>query len=134
LKECQIQCYESETLCITGLIPRTLYLVHRAIDLCQHGCGDSVRKSGAVPLTLLAAAGLAAIGCHDQPRHCVDAQGRLLPDASCQNSTPGFGVHYVYGGSSGGHVGDIVVGASSEPGIFRGGFGGHGGGDGGGGE
>jgi hypothetical protein len=45
--------------------------------------------------------------------------------------------HYVYGGSSGGHFGDTVVGAS-EAGVSRGGFGhgsseggGHGGGEGG---
>lgn len=88
-----------------------------------------MRKSREVPLTLLAAAALAAVGCHDKPRHCVDAQSHLEPDANCELHPGGSGVgfHYVYGGSSGGHVGDIVIGAS----VSRGGFGG-GGGEGGG--
>jgi hypothetical protein len=85
-----------------------------------------MRKSREVPLTLLAAAALASIGCHDRPRHCVDAQSHLMPDANCETHATG-GFHYVYGGSSGGHVGDIVIGAS----VSRGGFGG-GGGEGGG--
>jgi hypothetical protein len=50
----------------------------------------------------------------------VDGQNRLQPDASCQ--LPAGGFHYVYGGSSGGHYGDAVVGAS----VSRGGFGGSG--------
>jgi hypothetical protein len=95
-----------------------------------------MRKSREVPLTLLAAAALTSIGsvgtvglvgCHDEPRHCVDAQNRLLPDSACETQTRGVGIHYVYGGSSGGHYGDAVVGAS----VSRGGFGGFGGGDGG---
>jgi hypothetical protein len=93
-----------------------------------------MRKSGEVPLTLLAAVALASVGCHGKPRHCVDAQGRLLPDGSCQANPPHPGVHYVYGGSSGWHTGDYVVGSSatdtSLSGILRGGFGS--GGDGGG--
>lgn len=57
--------------------------------------------------------------CHEK-RNCVDAQNRLLPDSACQaNSTPVAGAHYVYGGSSGGHFGDAVVGGS----VSRGGFG-----------
>jgi hypothetical protein len=88
-----------------------------------------MRKSRDVPLTLLAAAALASIGCHDNgPRRCVDAQNHLMPDSYCDEKH-GSGVHFVYGGSSGGHVGDMVVGAS-ESGISFGGFG-HGGGDGG---
>jgi len=87
-----------------------------------------MRKSRDVPLTLLAAAALTSIGCHNGPRHCVDAQNRLMPDSYCEeHHAPG--VHFVYGGSSGGHVGDVVVGGSSS-GISFGGFG-HGGGDGG---
>ncbi len=97
-----------------------------------------MRRSKQVPLTLLAAAALAAIGCHDQPRHCVDAQNHILPDAQCpvdeNHSTGYYGGHYIYGGSSGGHVGDAVVGGStSSSGASFGGFG-HGGGEGGGGE
>jgi uncharacterized membrane protein YgcG len=57
---------------------------------------------------------------------CVDAQSRKLPDSSCQVGSPGS--HYVYGGSSGGNVGDAVVGGS----VTRGGFGGTGGSGGGG--
>ncbi len=86
-----------------------------------------MRKSREVPLTLLAAVALASIGCHDGPRNCVDAQNHLMPEANCANHAGGGGFHYVYGGSSGGHVGDIVIGAS----VSRGGFGG-GGGEGGG--
>jgi hypothetical protein len=63
----------------------------------------------------------------------------LMPDSLCeekQTTGGGVGYHYVSGGSSGGNVGDTVVGAS-EAGVTRGGFGhgdggdgGHGGGDG----
>ncbi len=98
-----------------------------------------MRKSREVPLTLLAAAALASIGCQEGPRHCVDAQNHLVQDFACeqkQDTTGHVGYHYVSGGSSGGHVGDTVVGAS-ESGVTRGGFG-HGdggeGGHGGGGE
>ena len=88
-----------------------------------------MRKSSEVQLILLAAVALSVTACREERQNCVDAQNRLLPDSSCQSSAPG--AHYVYGGSSGGHVGDTVVGSSSVP---RGGFGGTGGGDGGGGE
>ena len=68
--------------------------------------------------------------CRDPHRDCVDTVGRKLPDGACQSSSPALGAHYIYGGSSGGHVGDIVIGGS----VTRGGFGGFGGGDAGGGE
>jgi hypothetical protein len=93
-----------------------------------------MRKSAAVPLTLLAALAALTTGCHDTPesRNCVDAQGRIVPDTNCSTSgTGGTGYHYIYGGSSGGRVGDAVVGGSSTPsesGVSRGGFG-SGGGD-----
>jgi hypothetical protein len=99
----------------------------------------SMRKSAAVPLTLLAAVAAFATGCHDTPesRNCVDAQGRIVPDTNCSTTshtgTGGSGYHYIYGGSSGGRVGDAVVGGSSTPsesGVSRGGFG-SGGGEGG---
>jgi len=93
-----------------------------------------MRKSKEVPITILAALALFTIACHDsETRNCVDAQGRIVPDTSCQTATPGVPYHYVYGGSSGGHLGDTVLGGSTTPtgGIFRGGFG-HGGGEGGG--
>ena len=107
-----------------------------------------MRKSREVPLTILAALALSTTACRDQPRearHCVDAQGRIVPDNNCESRSHGGGYvplpyyRYVYGGASGGRVGDAVVGgrstpASGEEGVSRGGFG-HGGGEGeGGGE
>jgi hypothetical protein len=117
-----------------------------------------MRKSRTVPLTLLAAAALAASpGCDDRPRevsNCVDNQSHIVSDQKCEH--PAFyggsygggsnGFHYIYGGSSGGHMNDTVVGeslapapgavvVSGETGISRGGFGGgegeggHGGGE-----
>jgi hypothetical protein len=85
-----------------------------------------MRKSREVQLTLLATLAISITSCRDERRDCVDAQNRLRPDASCESGSPG--AHYVYGGSSGGRVGDTVVGGS----VTRGGFGGTGGeGDGG---
>lgn len=95
-----------------------------------------MRKSREVKLTLLAALALSVTACRSEHRDCVDAQGHLQPDSACHSagatgSTGGY--HYVYGGSSGGNVGDYVVGGSTTP---RGGFGGTGGdsGSGGGGD
>jgi len=85
----------------------------------------NMRKSTEVQLTLLAAIALSMTACRNGHRDCVDAQGRLQPDSTCQTGM--YGSHYVYGGSSGGHVGDTVVGGS----VSRGGFGGIGGGHGG---
>lgn len=93
-----------------------------------------MRRSHEVPLTLLASLALTVTACRDQRQDCVDAHNRLLPASACQaGSSGGYvpgGAHYVYGGSSGGHVGDSVVGGS----VSRGGFGGIGGSDGAGGE
>jgi hypothetical protein len=80
-----------------------------------------MRKSREVPLTFLTAVALSMTACRDQRQDCVDAQSRKLPDSSCQVGTPG--AHYIYGGSTGGHVGDYVIGGS----VTRGGFGGIGG-------
>jgi uncharacterized membrane protein YgcG len=88
-------------------------------------CKPIMRKSRDVQLTILAAIALSMTACHDERRDCVDAQNRLQPESVCQAGTPGG--HYIYGGSSGGHTGDSVVGG----GVSRGGFGGTGGGDGG---
>jgi len=85
-----------------------------------------MRKSREVPLTLLAAVALSLTACREQRRDCVDAYGHKLPDSSCDGGV--YGTHYMYGGSSGGHVGDIVIGGS----VTRGGFGDSGGGGGGG--
>jgi hypothetical protein len=127
------------------------------------GVGDDelsliMRKSGAVPLTLLATAALTtAPGCndrHNEVRNCVDAANHIVSDSRC-NSSPSSGgsgtggYHFLYGGASGGGAGDTVEGGSSAPevgadvisgesgDVVRGGFGsgesgGHGGGEGGG--
>jgi hypothetical protein len=94
-----------------------------------------MRRSLDVPVTILAAFALLITGCRQpEARNCVDAQGHIAPDADCESSsTPGVHpFHFVYGGSSGGHIGDMVFGGSSTPsdGVSRGGFG-HGGADGG---
>ena len=96
-----------------------------------------MRKSSDVPLTLLAAVALFATGCRDVPetRNCVDRQGRIAPEGNCQAHSGGGGFYYLYGGRSGGHVGDVVVGGNTSPGrggVTRGGFGHAGGGEGGG--
>src|ERR1700738_896185 len=87
---------------------------HTCLSPLQSATMDrtSMRKSSAVPLTLLAVAALAT-GCHDRPvsRNCVDAQGRIVPDTNCNTGTGGgggMGYHYIYGVSSGGRVGDAV--------------------------
>jgi hypothetical protein len=93
-----------------------------------------MRKSRDVPLTILAALALSSAACNDAPitKNCVDAQGHIIPDTNCQ--THFAGAHYIYGGRSGGHIGDTVVGGSdTEEGVSRGGLGsGEGEGEGGG--
>ncbi len=93
-----------------------------------------MRKSREVPLTLLAALALSNTGCEPpQQHHCVDSLGRIASDSYCQNQLSGY--HYLYGGSTGGHIGDAVVGGSATPsegGVSRGGFGHGEGGEGGG--
>ena len=104
-----------------------------------------MRRSKDVSLTLLTALALSSTACDNRPievRNCVDAQGRIVPDPDCRqhSSGGGGGYHYIYGGTSGGHDGDTVVGGSAEPeagakvvsgeeGVARGGFG-HAGGEG----
>lgn len=79
-----------------------------------------MRRSREVRLTLLAAVAVAMTGCR-QHRDCVDAQGHLKPDGYCQASDRSrLGYHYIYGGSSGGNIGDSVIGGSTTP---RSGFG-----------
>jgi hypothetical protein len=86
-----------------------------------------MRKSKEVHLTLLASLAVTVTACTPEHRDCVDAQSRLLPDSSCRASAPVGGAHYIYGGSSGGHTGDYVIGGStSSHSVLRGGFGGHG--------
>jgi hypothetical protein len=113
-----------------------------------------MRKSRAVPLTLLAIASLATTtACDDGPtetRNCVDSQKHIVSDKQCAQPTAygggGGGYHFIYGGASGGRVGDTVVGGSDTAeagarvvsaetgGVVRGGFGGEGEGGHGGGE
>ena len=85
-----------------------------------------MRRSQEVSLTILAVVALSLTGCRDEHSDCVDPQNRKLPDANCQAGSPG--AHFIYGGSSGGNIGDAVVGGSVTRGGF-GGFGGSGGGD-----
>jgi hypothetical protein len=93
-----------------------------------------MRKSSEVPLKLLAALAKFVTGRSDVPEtcYCVDEQRRIVPDINCQTSSFGTSFHYIYGGSSGGNIGDTVVGGSTMPsnerGVFRGGFGYSGGG------
>jgi hypothetical protein len=89
-----------------------------------------MRRSREVPLTLLAAVALSMTACRDEPQRCVDAQNRLLPDSNCQLGSPS-GAHYIYGGATGGHIGDSVIGGSVSRGGFGaiGGSGGEGGGE-----
>jgi len=98
-----------------------------------------MRRSKEVPLTILAVLALSVVSCRSGRKNCVDGQNHLLPDSACQAPNSGssgsygagssggsygyYGAHYIYGGSSGGHVGDSVVGGS----VSRGGFGGIGG-------
>ena len=98
-----------------------------------------MRRSREVQLTLLASVAITLTACKPDHRDCVDGRSRKLPDQACKASPGGVGfvpgAHYWYGGSSGGHVGDTVIGGSS---VSRGGFGAtggsHGGDGGGGGE
>ncbi len=81
-----------------------------------------MRRSHAVPLILLAVAAVsAATGCREHPtqiRNCVDDNRHIVPDERCDDEPftgtvilPGS-YHYLYGGASGGHLGDAVVGGS----------------------
>ncbi|HEY3704264.1 MAG TPA: hypothetical protein VGL22_04335 [Terracidiphilus sp.] len=86
-----------------------------------------MRKSREIHLTLLASLAVTLTACTPEPKDCVDAQSRKLPDSACQASSRYGGAHYIYGGSSGGHSGDYVIGGSSSShSILRGGFGAHG--------
>ncbi len=110
-----------------------------------------MKKTQHITLGLLAGMALAfTSGCNRaERRNCVDETGRIANEENCQmveqrrnsgytGSLPYY--HYLYGGSSGGHIGDAVVNGNPMPGmssgggvggffgsISRGGFGGHGG-------
>ncbi len=110
-----------------------------------------MKRTQHITLGLLAGMALAfTSGCNRQAegRDCVDESGRITGDQNCQmaeqrrssgytGSMPYY--HYLYGGSSGGHLGDAVVNGNPVPGmhsgsgvggffggIMRGGFGSHG--------
>jgi hypothetical protein len=110
-----------------------------------------MKKTQHITLGLLAGMALAfTSGCNRPPerRNCVDETGSITSDQNCQlveqrrrsgyiGPQPFY--HYLYGGSSGGNMGDRVVGGSPVPsissgsggggffgGISRGGFGGTG--------
>ena len=107
-----------------------------------------MKRTEHITLGLLAGMALAfTSGCHRPPerRNCVDETGSITTDQNCQlaeqRRRSGFigpmpYYHYLYGGSSGGHIGDRVVNGNPMPGmnggggffggISRGGFGGTG--------
>lgn len=115
-----------------------------------------MRRTKEIKLTLLATLAMASTGACRQPRtevrNCIDAQGHIVVDWDCDqpnnSSSGGYhgGFHYIYGGSSGGRIGDTVFGGSVAPssgsrivsgetgGVVRGGFGRGGGHASGGGE
>lgn len=101
-----------------------------------------MKRTSHITLGLLATAALAfTSGCHRTPEHrdCVDERNMIANEQNCQladqqrrNGYSGYvPYHYMYGGSSGGHVGDAVVGGNASPGMgshassgtSRGGFG-----------
>jgi hypothetical protein len=86
-----------------------------------------MRRSREVHLSLLASLAVSLTACTPEHRDCVDGQGRKLDDSVCRAPAAVGGAHYIYGGSSGGHTGDYVIGGSSAShSILRGGFGAHG--------
>jgi len=100
-----------------------------------------MKKSSSITLGLLAAAALmATTGCsrRTEVRECVDKDHRIVEPALCQQQEENrqrggyMGGYYPYlwhyGGSSGGRLGDAVMGGSSTPtpgmsAVTRGGFG-----------
>ncbi len=103
-----------------------------------------MKRTQHITLGLLAGMALAfTTGCNRRAerRDCVDESGRITSEQNCQwaeerrrtgytGAIPYY--HYLYGGSSGGHVGDAVVngnpmpgmgGGSAVGGVSRGGFG-----------
>jgi hypothetical protein len=108
-----------------------------------------MKKTQHITLGLLAGMALAfTSGCNRRAerRDCVDESGRITGEQNCQmveqrrhsgytGSMPYY--HYLYGGRTGGHLGDAVVDGNPVPGmrsgggtggffggIMRGGFGG----------
>jgi hypothetical protein len=88
-----------------------------------------MRKSLTVPLNLLASLARFVTGRQATPetRVCVDEQRRIVSEINCKGSALGTSYYYIYGGTSDGNLGDIVIGGSTVPknetGVSRGGFG-----------
>ena len=104
-----------------------------------------MKRSQHITLGLLAGMALAfTSGCHRMPerRDCVDESGRIVTDNNCDlanaqrrnGSYSGPYFHYVWGGRTGGNIGDQVLdgnpmpgmgsaASSSSGGVSRGGFG-----------
>jgi hypothetical protein len=98
-----------------------------------------MKKCSSITLGLLAAAALVATtGCNrrtevqdciDQDRHIVDSALCDQQDEARRNGYIGrFPYYWNYGGSAGGHLGDVVYGGSASPtsgfsAVSRGGFG-----------
>jgi hypothetical protein len=91
-----------------------------------------MKKTQHITLGLLAGMALAfTSGCtrKAERRDCTDEQGRITSDQNCQmveqrrhsgfvGSLPYY--HYLYGGSSGGHLGDAVFNGNPVPGMSSG--------------
>ena len=100
-----------------------------------------MKKSSSITLGLLAAAAMmVTTGCsrRTEVRDCIDKDRRLVEPALCEQQEemrrrPGYGGGYSpyiwhFGGSSGGRLGDMVVGGNPTPTpgvstVTRGGFG-----------
>ena len=97
-----------------------------------------MKKSSQITLGLVASVAMAfTVGCRrsTQAQNCVAADNRIVADSWCdesderQRSNPGmyYPYHWMYGGSSGGRLGDTVFNGSPTPtpgvAISRGGFG-----------
>ncbi len=98
-----------------------------------------MKKSSSVTLGLLTAvAMMATTGCNrrTEVRDCIDQNRQIVDERLCQQQDEqrqrGYGgampYYWMYGGSSGGRVGDTVVGGSTSPtpgvgAVSRGGFG-----------
>jgi len=106
-----------------------------------------MKKSSSVTLGLVASLALTFTACRNERQDCVDETNHLADPQKCRdaeyNRNNGYRGYipyrWVYGGASGGHIGDTVVDGNPAPGmshassgVSRGGFGSHGGSGGGG--
>lgn len=84
-----------------------------------------MRKSVQVPLRLLSALAEFLRGPVEvnESRHCVDENGRRVPDSYCENSALGVTYHWIYGGVGNPQIGEKVEGGNREPTIYNPGFG-----------